>query len=247
MASGELGRINRPASANYDGKRKLLLAPLVQIPAPAEHIPEEGAAVVSRYWEQVDVQVRAVQNVLGSITHVYHENIPEGGEAGMGYLQAMGPGSHAVVSALTEAGATLESTESIEILAETLDLQRCLMGPLMSQAVAVRLREWYAEANRRRYEFIANAIDATLGEDESGLLLVNERHQVQFPSDVEVIYVAPPALDEFRRWFQNWTEQMQAAMTRQNETGQNEDDQESEHEPEPERQADTDDAGDART
>ena len=242
MASGELGRINRPASANYDGKRKLLLAPLVQIPAPAEHIPEEGAAAVSRYWEQVDVQVHAVQNALGSITHVYHENIPEGGAAGMGYLQAMGPGSHAVVRALTEAGATLESTESIEILAETLDLQRCLMGPLMSQAVAVRLQEWYAEANRRRYEFIANAIDTTLGEDESGLLLVNERHQVQFPSDVEVIYVAPPALDEFRRWFQNWTEQMQAAMT-----GQNQDDQESEPEPEPERQADTDDAGDART
>ena len=116
------------------------------------------------------------------------------------------------------------------------------MGPLMSQAVAVRLQEWYAEANRRRYEFIANAIDTTLGEDESGLLLVNERHQVQFPSDVEVIYVAPPALDEFRRWFQNWTEQMQAAMA-----GQDQDDRESEHEPEPERQADSDDAGNART
>ena len=34
---------------------------------------------------------------------------------------------------------------------------------------------------------------------------------MQFPSDIEVFYVSPPALDEYRRWFQNWIEQQQAA------------------------------------
>ena len=51
--------------------------------------------------------------------------------------------------------------------------------------------------------------------DETGLLLINERHQVQFPADIEVIYIAPPALDEFRRWLQNWTEQLQREMASQ--------------------------------
>ena len=208
----ELTRITRPAVANYEGKRKLLLVPLIHLPIPPDALPPEGSDVMARYWQQVDTQVRAVQNALGSVTHVYHENLPEGGAQGMEYLDASGQGSHALVRSLTDANAALESTESMEILAETLDLQRCLMQPLMSQDVAQRLQEWFADANRRRYEHIAVAIDSTLPQDETGLLLINERHQVQFPNDVEVIYVSPPVLDEFRRWLQNWTEQLQREM-----------------------------------
>ena len=208
----ELGRISRPATANYQGKRKLLLAPLVHLAAPPDAIPSEGAEIVARYWEQVDVQIRAVQNALGTITHVYHENLPEGGDDGLGYLAATNQDTHQLVSRLVEAGAILEATESMEIMAEALDLQRCLMQPLMSFAVATRLQEWFADANRRRYDFISSSIDASLGEDEAGLLLINERHQAQFPSRIEVIYIAPPALDEFRRWAQNWSEQLQRQM-----------------------------------
>ena len=29
---------------------------------------------------------------------------------------------------------------------------------------------------------------------------MREGHQLQFPSDIEVFYVAPPALDEIKRW-----------------------------------------------
>ena len=211
----ELTRITRPAAGNYDGKRKLLLAPLIHVPVPPDAMPPEGVEIMARYWEQVDVQVRAVQNALGSVTHVYHENTPDGGADGLAYLEASGQASHALVKSLVDNEAILESTESMEILAETLDLQRCLMQPLMSPAVATRLQEWFAEANRRRYDYIAEAIDSTLPEDATGLLLINERHQVQFPTDLEVIYVAPPALDEFRRWLQNWTEQLRREMASQ--------------------------------
>ena len=211
----ELTRITRPAADNYQGKRKLLLVPLIQLPVPPDAIPPEGAAIIARYWEQVDVQVRAVQNALGSVTRIYHENLPQGGADGLGYLEASGQGSHSLVKSLADADAILETTEAMDILAETLDLQRCLMQPLMSQAVAARLQEWLADANRRRNDFIADAINSTLPEDETGLLLINERHQVQFPADLEVIYVAPPALDEFRRWLQNWTETLQREMAAQ--------------------------------
>ena len=206
----ELGRITRPASDHYQGKRKLLLVPLVQLPGPTDQLPDDGVAVVGRYWEQVDTQVRAVQNALGSIARVYHESLPEGGDAGLVYLEAMGQSSRPLVSGLVSNGAALESLESFELLAETMDWQRCLMAPLMSPAVADRLQEWFSDATRRRYQAMRDAIDATLGAAETGLLLVNERHQIQFPADVEVIYIAPPALDEFRRWLQNWTQQMAA-------------------------------------
>ena len=80
----ELGRITRPASDNYQGKRKLLLAPLAQLPGAAEQLPADGVEALGRYWEQVDTQVRAVQNALGSVARVYHESLPEGGAAGAG-------------------------------------------------------------------------------------------------------------------------------------------------------------------
>ena len=99
----------------------------------------------------------------------------------------------------------------MDVLLETLDLQRCMMIPLASANVGSRLQEWHADSNRQRYEHIADQIDSTLGENETGLLLISERHQVQFPSDIEVFYVSPPALDEYRRWFQNWMDQQESA------------------------------------
>jgi len=99
----------------------------------------------------------------------------------------------------------------MDVLLETLDIQRCMMMPMASANVGSRLPEWHADSNRQRYEHIADQIDNTLGENETGLLLISERHQVQFPSDIEVFYVSPPALDEYRRWFQNWMDQQQSA------------------------------------
>ena len=204
----ELGRIDRPAADQYKGRRKLLLVPLVYSPAQGE---PEGAAALQNYWEQMRTQVAALENALGGLQHVYHESITGGEEEGMEQLAAGDQRSHAFIAGKREAGARLEATEDIEILLETLDLQRCLMIPMASAAVAGRLQEWHADANRRRYEHIAGRIDATLGEDGVGLLLISERHQVQFPPDIEVFYVSPPALDEFRRWLQNWAARQQQA------------------------------------
>ena len=106
-------------------------------------------------------------------------------------------------------GAALEATEDREALLETLDLQRCLMVPIASEKVAVALNEWLVASNRTRYEKIGQRIDATLGENELGLLMISERHQVQFAKDIEVFFVAPPALADFRSWLQEWVAQQQ--------------------------------------
>ena len=51
-------------------------------------------------------------------------------------------------------------------------------------------------------------IDTTLAEGETGVLFISEDHGVQFPTDVQVFYVAPPALDALKRWL---GERMRAA------------------------------------
>jgi hypothetical protein len=204
----ELGRMERPSAGQFLGKRKLLLVPLVYGP-PIES--EEGLAILQRYWDQVQSQIASLESKLGELCHIYHESLTEGGPEGLKFLENVDQRSFSFVETKYQSGATLEATEDRETLLETLDLQRCLMVPLSSEKVAITLHEWLTESNRSRYEKIGAQIDATLGEDEVGLLMISERHQVQFAQDIEVFYVAPPALADFRRWLQDWAAQQQKA------------------------------------
>ena len=208
----ELGRIERPSAEGFRGKRKLLLVPQLYHPPTLE---EDGAAILNRYWEQTRSQILSLEAGLGPVKHIYHESVVEGDEDGIRSLEAAGTPSLALVREWRQAGATLEATEDAEGLWETLDLQRCLMVPFSSEKVAIQLREWFNDSVRRRYEHIAGRIDETLGQDEVGLLIINERHQVQFPADVDVFFVAPPALDEFRRWLDDWVARQRSELESQ--------------------------------
>ena len=70
--------------------------------------------------------------------------------------------------------------EDKELLEETIDWQRCIMIGLMSEKAARVVTDNYLEASKKRYEFIGKKIDETLKEDEAAILIINERHQVQF-------------------------------------------------------------------
>ena len=206
--SQELSRMERPSTDRFSNKRKLLLVPLLSGPPTGS---EEGMAILTRYWEQVQTQISDLESKLGGLRHIYHESLTSSGDEGLKQLEAMDQRSHGLITAKCQARAALEATEDQEILLEALDLQRCLMVPLMTEKVSLALNEWMAERNRSRYEKIGSQIDETLGENELGLLMINERHQVQFAEDIEVFFVAPPALADFRTWFQQWAAQQQQA------------------------------------
>ena len=197
----QLGRIERPEAERFQGKRKLLLIPLVY-GAPEQL--QEGQTLLQKYWVQMQSQVESLESRLGRVKRIFHENIAEGAEEGLVRLQAMDERSYRFVQSKCRSKAVLEATEDEGVLLEVVDLQRCLMLPLLSSRLTAKLHEWYFEGMNRRYEHIGKRIDESLGKNEVGLLLIGERHQVQFPQDVEVFYVSPPALDEYRRWFQNW-------------------------------------------
>jgi hypothetical protein len=197
----ELGRIERPAVASFDGKRKLILVPLSHEPPQGV---QEGLEILDRYWSQVQSNVASLESKLGSVQHIYHEILTESGAAGLQYLQKAGFRSYPLVQEKYKRGATLEATENMEVLLEMQDLRRCLMLPLASHEVAQQLQEWLSEGNRRRHGQIAELLNETLNSGDVGLLIISEHHQVQFPVDIEVFSVRPPALDEYQRWFQDW-------------------------------------------
>ena len=211
-AGQQLGRVERPPADQYRGQRRLLLLPLMFAPPAEPDVAEsDGQTIYDLYWEQARTQIDALASGLGGLHRIYHESLVEGGDSGLAYLQMADQRAHAMIQVRCQAGAALEATESIDLLTETLDLQRCLLIPFTNDRVATRLQEWHTEANQNRYRHIARQIDQTLQPDETGLLLINERHQVQFPTDIQVFYIAPPALDEYRRWLQNWATRRERA------------------------------------
>ncbi len=97
-------------------------------------------------------------------------------------------------------GDKLKCIEDTKLLEEVMDWERCLMIGFLSDKVATKVYEFFGEASRRRYQYISKAIDETLKDGDVALLFIREGHLVQFPKDVDVFSVAPPALDEIHRW-----------------------------------------------
>jgi hypothetical protein len=86
------------------------------------------------------------------------------------------------------------------MLLEYMDWGRCLSIQLQSQKVFGQIYDAYDNAHRTRNESIAKKIDEALSSEQSGVIFMREGHQVQFPADIQVFYVAPPSLDELKRF-----------------------------------------------
>jgi len=210
--SSELGKLEKPSAEPFREQRKIYLVPLIF--APAEPSPD-FADLFERYWTGVREHLLKLEGSIGQIVHVYHEMVGLAGEEGLAAAERVNAKSASVARSKVEAGATFEALEDQELVAESFDWQRCLLLGLESRKVADQVWANYSEAVRRRYEVMARRIDESLKPQEAGLLFISEDHRLQFPSDVRVFYVAPPALDEIHRWLREEKSRAKAAKSRE--------------------------------
>ncbi len=198
--SQELGKIEKPQAEEFKKGRKLYFVPLIY----CEKEPQaEYLEKFNKYWNQVENQVSSLELKLGKIDKIYHELISVGGEDGAKVIKDLNDRSCQIVENRLGKGTQLEATEEDELLTEFTDWSRCLVIGLQNQKVFTQVYEYYTEASKKRNEHIAKHIDETLKPDEVGILFMREGHQIQFPSDIKVFYVAPPALDEIKRWLRD--------------------------------------------
>ncbi len=193
----QLGKIEKPEAEHFARKRKLYLVPLI---FSSEDAPAEYLGKFNLYWEQASQHVANLESKIGKVSHIYHESITSAGEDGFKVMEKLNPSCCQIARDKCQSGAVLEATEDGELAEESIDWERCLLMGFISQKVAKMVSEFYMEALRKRYEHIARRIDETLEDGEVGMLFIGEGHLVQFPRDIEVFSVAPPALDEIHRW-----------------------------------------------
>ena len=210
----ELGKITKPPVEDFKKGRKLYFVPLL---IGSDDTPEEYLEKLGKYWEQVKKQLDELESKLGSINVIYHELVPAAGEEGCNAVGDLCKDSHALIKAYMEKGARLDALEEVDILTEFMDWGRCLLIGLQNSAVANKVYESYMESGKKRNEFIAGKIDETLNDDEIGILFMRENHQVQFPSGIQVFYVAPPALDEIKRWLRERDQQKMNSLEKEEE------------------------------
>jgi len=197
----EIGKIEKPLAEDFKKGRKLYFIPLIFC---GDESPADYQEKFNDYWNQVEAQMENLELKLGKINKIYHELVANGSEEGINNIKELNNKSYQIAKNRLDKGAQIEATEESELLTESMDWSRCLTTGLQNPNVFTRVYELYMEASKKRNEYIARQIDETLKVDETGILFMREGHQVQFPSDIQVFYVAPPTLDEIKRWLRDY-------------------------------------------
>ena len=192
-----LSQFPKPEAEQYRGQRKLFLVPTFAFPAGT---PEEGQTLLERYWSEVRDHINNLERSLGAVTHVFHETVFSDGDEGMQMVEALNAKGYPFIQAMCRSTAALEVTEDRSLVEENSDWQRCISFRLVSEKVLTTALEGFRETTQKRFEHIAARIDETLQDGEAGALFVREDHGIQFPSNLQVFYVAPPSLDVLKRW-----------------------------------------------
>jgi hypothetical protein len=193
----ELGKIERPEVTEFKQGRRLFFVPLV---TSVDSGDLELTLRIGKYWDQVEAQINNLENRLGKVNCIFYEMVTGEGEKAIEIIETMCKDSLKITRSLMEAGARLYPLEDAEILLEFIDWGRCLNIGLQSNTVFNQVYDSYKKARQRRDDAIIRKIDENLGSEETGILIMQEEHGLQFPPDIQVIYVSPPALDELKRW-----------------------------------------------
>jgi len=195
-----VGRIDKPEAEQFKGGRKLYLVPMVFY---GEDAPPGYKERCQRYWKQVAEQLANLEAKIGKVRRIYHESISQSGEEGVKLAAKLNQECHQIAKSRCDDGAIFEALEDRELFEEAMDWERCLLFGFASMKVASQVSEFYTEALRKRYDFMAKKIGETLKDNEAGLLFITERHRLQFPQGIEVFTISPPALDEVHRWLRD--------------------------------------------
>jgi hypothetical protein len=148
---------------------------------------------ITEFWDRLEQQALGLALDF-TRARLYQDGLPVCGREReiVADIARDGSRNHRLLLSLMKRGGTLEGTEEIALLME--ERER-----LLSRRGAPETSGGYDELMLRRDAFIADRIDATLREEETGLLFIGAMHRVkeQLASGIEVLEMAE-AVERYR-------------------------------------------------
>jgi len=153
----------------------------------------ENQKKIEKFWDDLEKELEGL-NLDYSRTRVYQDGLPCGGELGLKIVRETadkGSKNYRIVKKLAERGATVEATESPELLRKEYEYIKAIIiaGTQEEKAEAVhRYDQAKDELMQKRDSYIAGSIDTTLKEGETGLLFIGAAHDImpKLSRDMEV-------------------------------------------------------------
>lgn len=191
----EIGRIDKPKVEEFSGKRKIYC--INHVFALSKN--DEFEKLVDRYWQEADAHLQKLE-IAGKVGKIFIEGITPS-EDPLSAIKNVNENFYNLVKKRIEEGGKLVPLEENEIFSAYMDLRNCLFI-VRTKEVYDKIFDYYREVAERRFENIKKIIEEEIKEGEAALLIMDDRERahIEFPEDLEVFLVVPPAYDDIIKW-----------------------------------------------
>jgi hypothetical protein len=189
--------------------RKLIIVRIVHTPADMgtmkDGLMEEGMAKlgkekwlenqrrIAKFWVEAGQEIDGLDLDYRKV-RVYQDGLPVGGEMAKKIVDETaekGSMNYRIVRKMMDRGAVVEATESPELLIEEYRHIKAILAARTPEEKMEAVRSYDRikdELMRKRDAYIANRIDSTLKDGETGVLFIGAAHNVrpELAPDIEV-------------------------------------------------------------
>jgi len=153
---------------------------------------EEHNRIIEDFWQGIRKKVFGLKLDYQK-TRLYQDGLPVCGKEIdlVQELVKMGSRNHQILMELIGLGAKLEGTEDPKLLLEEYTYLKNASAALEKERMKRRYQRLAKSILQRRDSYIAQRIDKTLAEGETGLLFIGITHRVneKIPKDIGIEYV----------------------------------------------------------
>jgi hypothetical protein len=190
-----------------DRKRKLVYIPIIHTAADMgtlapsirgkklSMVGRQGlarnVAAVEKMWDKIERVASRLPLTPGTV-RVYQDGLPicQHEQEIVSELAESGSRNHRLLLQLQSRGARVMGTESPELLVEEYQLAKASLASGVTAEDASRQRQLRDTVLEKRDRFIADRINVTLGDGETGILFIGMLHSLSrfLDSDIRVAY-----------------------------------------------------------
>lgn len=154
---------------------------------------EENLRRIEKFWDDVEKEIDVLPLDYSKV-RIYQDGLPCGGELGLKIVNETadkGSRNYQIVKKLIERGATIEATESPELLRKEYEHIKAFATAVSKEEKAIARRRYdeiKGSLMEERDRYIAGRINDTLKYSETGILFIGAFHDVasKLVDDIEV-------------------------------------------------------------